>query len=131
MPAFPGAALRVGIAGMGTAGQAFVPALLDHPGFEWVALAEPVAALRQTQAARHGVATYADLPALLAHPGLDAVIIATPTPLHAAQVQQAAAAGLHVLVEKPMAVTLDDARAMVQACARAGPTSSMPHRAVG
>ncbi len=85
-----------------------------------MALAEPVDAVRNELAARHGVAAYADLPALLAHPGLDAVIIATPTPLHAEQVSQAAAAGLHVLVEKPMAVTLDDARAMVQACGRAG-----------
>ena len=112
--------IRVGIAGLGAAGQAFVPALQGHTGFAWVALAEPVDAVREQQAARHGVAAYDSLPGLLAHPGLDAVIIATPTPLHAAQAQQAAAAGLHVLVEKPMAVTLDDARVMVQACERAG-----------
>ena len=114
------APLRVGIAGLGAAGQAFVPALLAHPGFTWVALAEPLDTVRHGLAARHGVAAYAGLPEMLVHPGLDAVIVATPTPLHAAQVQQAAAAGLHVLVEKPMAVTLDDARAMVQACAAAG-----------
>ena len=114
------ASLRVGIAGLGAAGQAFVPALFAHENFEWVACAEPVDTLRAQLGARHGVAAYASLEAMLAHPGLDAVIVATPTPLHAAQVQQVAAAGLHVLVEKPMAVTLDDARAMVQACARAG-----------
>ena len=114
------APLRVGIAGMGAAGQAFVPALMAHDGFDWVAFAEPAHTLRAELAARHGRAAHATLEGLLAHPGLDAVIVATPTPLHAAQVQQAAAAGLHVLVEKPMAVTLDDARAMVQACERAG-----------
>ena len=114
------APLRVGIAGVGAAGQAFVPALSAHGGFEWVAFAEPADALRAELAARHGCAGHATLQGLLAHPGLDAVIVATPTPLHAAQVQQAAAAGLHVLVEKPMAVTLDDARTMVQACERAG-----------
>jgi phthalate 4,5-cis-dihydrodiol dehydrogenase len=113
-------ARRVGIAGMGAAGQAFVPALLADTGFEWVALADPVDTVRLEQSARHGVAGYATQTELLAHPGLDALIVATPTPLHAAQVQQAAAAGLHVLVEKPMAVTLDDARAMAQACSRAG-----------
>jgi phthalate 4,5-cis-dihydrodiol dehydrogenase len=85
-----------------------------------VAGADPVDAVRTATTQAHGVATCATLDALLAHPGLDAVIIATPTPLHAAQVQQVAAAGLHVLVEKPMATTLDDARAMVQACSRAG-----------
>lgn len=112
--------LRVGIAGLGAAGQAFVPALLAHAAFDWVAFAEPVDALRADLAARHGRTGYATLQDLLAYPGLDAVIVATPTPLHATQVQQVAAAGLHVLVEKPMAVTLDDARAMVVACERAG-----------
>ena len=113
-------ACRVGVAGLGAAGQAFVPALLGHAGFQWVAAADPAGEARKAAQRSHGVAVYASFEALLAHPGLDAVIVATPTPLHAAQVVQAAAAGLHVLVEKPMAVTLDDARAMVQACARAG-----------
>ena len=115
-----GAPLRVGIAGLGAAGLAFVPAVAAHAGFEWVAFAEPVDTLRAAMAGRHGRAAHATLEGLLAHPGLDAVIVATPTPLHAAQVQQAAAAGLHVLVEKPMAVALHEARAMVQACERAG-----------
>jgi phthalate 4,5-cis-dihydrodiol dehydrogenase len=113
-------ALRVGVAGLGAAGQAFVAALQAHTGFEWVAAADPLDVAREVAAQTHGVATYATLPALLAHPGLDAVVVATPTPLHAQHVQQVAAAGLHVLVEKPMATTLDDARAMVQACSRAG-----------
>ena len=78
------APLRVGIAGLGAAGQAFVPALHAHAGFEWVAIAEPLDALRAEMSARHGVAASATLQGLLAHPGLDAVIVATPTPLHAA-----------------------------------------------
>ena len=112
--------IRVGLAGLGAAGQAFVPALKAHKGFSWVACAEPVDALRAQVQQDEGVAAYATLPALLAHPGLDAVIVATPTPLHAPQVLQVAAAGQHVLVEKPMAVDLADARAMVDAAARAG-----------
>jgi phthalate 4,5-cis-dihydrodiol dehydrogenase len=113
-------ALRVGVAGLGAAGLAFVGALQAHTGFQWVAGADPVDAARAAAQQGYGVPTYSTLPELLAHPGLDAVVIATPTPLHAAQVQQVAAAGLHVLVEKPMATTLADARAMVQACSRAG-----------
>jgi phthalate 4,5-cis-dihydrodiol dehydrogenase len=112
-------ALRVGVAGLGAAGLAFVAALQRHPGFVWVAGADTDGAARLAAQAQ-GVAAYASVPQLLAHPGLDAVVVATPTQLHAQQVQQAAAAGLHVLVEKPMATTLDDARAMVLACQRAG-----------
>ena len=114
------ATLRMGVAGLGAAGQAFVPALRAHADCAWVAFAEPVDELRARMQHAHGVAGYATLPDLLAHPGLDAVIVATPTPLHAQQVLQVAAAGMHVLEEKPMAVTLDDARAMVHAAERAG-----------
>jgi phthalate 4,5-cis-dihydrodiol dehydrogenase len=107
------------MAGLGAAGQAFVPALSAHADCQWVAFAEPVDDLRARMQQAHGVAAYATLADLLAHPGLDAVIVATPTPWHAAQVQQATAAGKHVLVEKPMATSLDDARAMVRAADRA------------
>ena len=112
--------LRIGIGGMGAAGQAFIPALQGHPAFEWVALAEPVAALRELMQQQQAVAGYASLPEMLAHPGLDAVCLATPTPLHAAQAALAAAAGKHVLVEKPMAVSLGEARAMIAAAEAAG-----------
>ena len=114
------AKFSVGVAGLGAAGLAFLPALQTHPGFTWVACAEPVDALREQVQREHGVAAYATLSALLTHPGLDAVIVATPTPLHAPQALQVAAAGKHLLVEKPMAVDLDAARAMVEAAARAG-----------
>ena len=112
--------MRIGIAGLGAAGQAFIAPLRRHEGFEWVALAEPEPALSQAAQHAHGVAAYASLTELLGHAGLDAVYLATPTPLHAEQVLQAAAAGKHVLVEKPMATTLAEARAMVEAAERAG-----------
>lgn len=111
---------RIGIVGMGAAGQAFIPALLRHPQFEWVALADPAEAVRDQLAQRHAVAAYASLAELLTHSGLDAVYVATPTALHAQQVVQAAVAGKHVLVEKPMAVSLEEGRAMVDAAERAG-----------
>ena len=111
---------RVGIAGLGAAGRAFLAPLQKHAGFECVAAADPLPRVRDIAAREHGVVTYDSFEALLAHPGLDAVCITTPTPQHATQACAAAAAGLHVLLEKPMAVNLDEARAVVQATERAG-----------
>ena len=119
--------LRVGIAGLGAAGQAFIAPLRKHPGFAWVALAEPVPELRARLAAAHGVAGHASLDNMLAQNTVDAVLIATPTPLHAQQACAAAAAGKQVLVEKPMAVTLADARAMVAAAQHAGVVLQVGH----
>lgn len=56
---------------------------------------------------------------LLANPEMDVVCICTPSGQHAAQAIAAAEAGKHVLVEKPMALSLDDADAMIAACAQA------------
>jgi 1,5-anhydro-D-fructose reductase (1,5-anhydro-D-mannitol-forming) len=63
---------------------------------------------------RHGNPTaYSDIERLLENPDVDVVYIATPNAHHAAQTITALEAGRHVLVEKPMALTVDDARAMV------------------
>jgi 1,5-anhydro-D-fructose reductase (1,5-anhydro-D-mannitol-forming) len=70
--------------------------------------------------ARHDPGLGTDLDAFLATPGLDAVYVAAPNDAHATLVVAAAEAGKHVLCEKPMATTLADAEAMVEACARAG-----------
>jgi predicted dehydrogenase len=56
----------------------------------------------------------------LAHPGIDVVCICTPSGEHAAHTIAAARAGKHVLVEKPMALNLADADAMIAACKNAG-----------
>jgi len=76
------------------------------------------------KAAEWGIsATYPDLPtALSAHPDAMGVVLATPHHLHREGTEQAADAGRHVLVEKPMALTLEDADAMIGACGRAGTT---------
>jgi len=57
---------------------------------------------------------------LLAHPDVDVVCICTPSGQHAEQAITAAAAGKHLLVEKPLAIDLADADAMIAACDRAG-----------
>ena len=57
---------------------------------------------------------------VLARPDVDVVCLATPSGQHAAQTIAAAGAGKHVLVEKPLALSLADADAMISACDRAG-----------
>lgn len=74
----------------------------------------------QSFAAKHGAPrAYDDLDAMLRDPTVDVVYIASPNALHAEQTIRAAQAGKHVLVEKPMALSADDARRMIEACARA------------
>src|ERR1700754_3333233 len=112
--------IRIGIVGMGAAARAFLPPLRDHAEFDLAAFAEPVAEIRQSVAAETGAEGFADLPSMLAKARLDAVYIATPTELHAEHAGLAFAAGKHVLTEKPMAIRLDEAQAMIAAADRAG-----------
>jgi predicted dehydrogenase len=67
-------------------------------------------------AARLGFAVEADLDALLARPGLDAVVLCTPHPQHAEQIVAVARAGKHVFCEKPLCLTLADARRALAEC---------------
>lgn len=72
-------------------------------------------------ASQHGIArAETDIDMLLADPDIDAVYISTTNELHRDQALAAIRAGKHVLCEKPLALTLDDARAMVDAAAQAG-----------
>ena len=67
-----------------------------------------------------GVSTYADLDELLADPAVDLVDLCVPSPDHARMALAALRAGKHVLVEKPIALTVEDGDAMVAAAAAAG-----------
>ncbi len=72
-------------------------------------------------AAKHGAATaYDNFDAMLRDDAVDAVYIASPNALHAEQAVKAARAGKHVLVEKPMALTVADCQRMIDASGEAG-----------
>ncbi len=77
-------------------------------------------ALGRSVADDFGAPYTGDLEGLLAERELDAVVVCSPTSRHRVHVEAAAAAGSHVLAEKPLATTVDDARAMVDACRDAG-----------
>ncbi|SNT48396.1 Predicted dehydrogenase [Asanoa hainanensis] len=112
--------MRVGIAGCGKIARNHVSALRAIPGVEVAAVADLDLARARVFAAEHGVSrAYIDVDAMLAA-GLDAVTICTPHGAHEVGVLAAARHGVHVLCEKPVATTVDEARRMVAATAAAG-----------
>jgi phthalate 4,5-cis-dihydrodiol dehydrogenase len=107
--------VRLGIAGLGVAGGALLPAIQRHPNFDLVAIAEPVAETREAGVSATGAQGFNDLATMLADAQLDAVYLATPTVMHVEHISMVFQSGRHVLCEKPMAVRLEDAQAMVAA----------------
>ncbi|KXS38049.1 MAG: oxidoreductase domain-containing protein [Halomonadaceae bacterium T82-2] len=112
--------LRLGIAGLGRGFMLLLPTLAAHPGIRLVAAADPREAARQQFTSDFDAVTYADVAELCADPNVEAVYIATPHQFHREHVELAAACGKHVLVEKPMALSLEDCRAMIAAMRQAG-----------
>lgn len=111
---------RLGIIGCGNiAKSSHLPAIayLDDDA-ELVATADINEADARSAAERWGAASYTDYRALIDRKDIDAVLIATPEFLHKEQVVSAAEAGKHVLCEKPMCRTVDEADAMIEACRR-------------
>src|SRR5438552_669795 len=83
---------------------------------------------RQAQAEVDLVPTiYASFDALLEDPAIDLVVVATPHDTHARLAQRALGRGKHVVVDKPMAVTIEEADAMVDAAERSGRMLSVFH----
>lgn len=113
--------VRVGIVGCGNIAKAHAAALATLPEADFVACCDVDEARARTLADRHGVfEVFTDVGALLASGRVEAVSVCTPHPGHAAVVLAAAAAGVHVLVEKPISTNLAEADAMVEAAQRAG-----------
>ncbi|MCG2621340.1 Gfo/Idh/MocA family oxidoreductase [Arthrobacter sp. I2-34] len=110
----------LGVVGLGMAGGAMVAAVGTHPGVRLVAAADPNQALRARFEAGEGLPAYADLDTLLADPAVDAVYLASPHQFHHQQALAAARAGKHIVVEKPMALALDECDQMIEAADRAG-----------
>ncbi|WP_233837709.1 Gfo/Idh/MocA family protein [Paraburkholderia sp. ZP32-5] len=119
--------IRIGMAGFGSAGRSFVPAITAHPDFDLVAVAEPMESLHEEIGTVTGAAVYASVAQMLQHPQLDAVYIATPTALHEEHVLLTVKAKKHVLVEKPMAINLARAKVMVDAIEASGVTCVVGH----
>lgn len=82
---------------------------------------------RRAFAEAHGCAAADSLDALLDDPSIAGVIVATPHSTHVELIEQAAAAGKHVFVEKPLALTVEGARRAIEATERAGVVLQVGH----
>lgn len=111
--------LNIGVIGLGEIGQAHCEALARIDRANLVAVAD-IDQQRLAQVAGRTQATpYQDYRALLEHDGLEAVIVATPDQLHKDPCIHAAEMGKHILVEKPIATTVEDAQAIITAAEQA------------
>lgn len=112
--------IRLGVLGLSRGFDLTRPTLKADPRLRVVAAADPRPEARAAFAAEFGAFAYANADELLADPAVEAVYIATPHQTHAELAVRAAQAGRHVLVEKPMALTLADCDAMAAAAREAG-----------
>jgi predicted dehydrogenase len=85
-----------------------------------VAIADPVAAIRERRVREWGVTAYESVAECVQHPGLMAVSVCSPTAYHLEAVLAAAQAGLHVLCEKPLALDIAQMQQMIDSCAAEG-----------
>ncbi len=107
--------LRAAILGLGWWGRTIVQTMRQSEALRVTVGLDP-AAHAQAACAELGIAYGASFEAVLADPAIDAIILCTPHTQHAAQIQRAAASGKHVFCEKPLCLSLDEARASVAAC---------------
>mgnify|MGYP003133606589 FL=1 len=112
--------VRLGVLGLGRAFMLMLPTFRNDERVRLVAAAAPRAESRDAFVAEFGGRAYGSVEELAADPEIDAVYIATPHQMHADHVAAVAAGGKHILVDKPLAVTLDDADRMVAAADAAG-----------
>lgn len=115
------AKLRMAMIGLGMAAGHHARALLDLADqVECVAAFSPTTARREAFAAEYPIPVVESLDAIFDDPEIDAVLILTPPSSHFELVERAAATGKHILLEKPLDISLERAEAIVDAAEKAG-----------
>lgn len=112
--------LNIGVVGLGRAFTLMLPTFVHDSRVRLVGATDPIAAARAQFEKDFSTPTYKSIDALFANPEVEVVYIASPHQFHAEHVCLAASMGKHVLVEKPMALTLDECTRMIDATRRAG-----------
>jgi predicted dehydrogenase len=119
--------IRLGAVGLGWFGGVLADAARASGEAEVVACFARSDEGRRAFAEAHGCTAVESLEALLEDPTIGGIIVATPHSTHAGIIEQVAAAGKHVFVEKPLALTVADARRAIEATTRAGVTLQVGH----
>src|SRR5687768_4549559 len=113
--------VKYGIIGCGAIGQRrHIPECAANPDSVLLAVCDPNAARVEEIAEKYGSKAYTDYKEMLKNKDVDAVVVAGPNSTHAPQTLEALAAGKHVLCEKPMAMTREEAKAMMDSAKRGG-----------
>ncbi len=112
--------LRFGLIGCGRVAPRHAQSLRDLPGARLVAVADIKESRALRFAGEYGAETHTDYRALLDRADVDVVSICTPSGLHARMAMDGMRAGKHVIVEKPMALALDDAAHMIATAEETG-----------
>jgi len=111
---------RWGVAGLGRAFTLMLPTFVADPRVRLCAAADPRAEARARFTADFDAPAYATVDELCADPAVDVVYVASPHQMHASHAIAAARHGKHVLVEKPMSLSLTDCTRMIDAASAAG-----------
>jgi predicted dehydrogenase/NADPH:quinone reductase-like Zn-dependent oxidoreductase len=117
--------LGVALLGCGDIGEQNAAAIHAAPNARLVACYDPVPALASEVAGRFGAGTASSIEGLLANDAVDAVFLAVPHDLHGPLAVQAAVAGRHVIIEKPLAQSLAAAQATADAVRAAGVSATV------
>jgi phthalate 4,5-cis-dihydrodiol dehydrogenase len=112
--------LKIGVAGLGRGFTVMLPTLAGDPRVSLVAAADVRPEARARFAADFKGKAYETVQALCADPEVEVVYVATPHQFHAQHAVLAAGAGKHLLVEKPMAISMSECRAMVEVARKCG-----------
>lgn len=120
IPLIRGRQVKMAIIGCGKVSDLHAAALTNTPEAEFVAVYSRSFEKAQKFAAKYGVLGFSDIQEMIASAAVEAVIICTPHPAHRHATVMAAEAGAHVLVEKPLAATLQDCDDMLAAAKKAG-----------
>ena len=112
--------LRVGVLGLGPGADEILPTMESMPNIDLVAAADQNPTARSAFQERYQARVHDTVAKLCEDPDVDVVFVATPNAYHCEHSIIAAEHGKHVMVEKPMAVTLDEAERMIEAAEKQG-----------